>query len=137
MTTELKLEDLAPVMGEMELSRRPGVKLHLKPVSLRTQIWMKQRFTNDEIEGIFERVKFPEISEIVFHLLVEKDQFPQGLEDFQDAILTQADRVSMLRAIFHCVGVSQPVIDKTLQEYDEKNAHRLSQVVSTGAPSST
>lgn len=131
---KLDLHDLKPQEATFQLDDKPGKTYTLKKISLSVQIWVNERFGKDKLNGILEHQSLPELSEIIYYMLKDKTDFP-ALSDFQDCIVTQGDRESLMKAMFLSVGVSQPVLDKLSKEYDEGNVPSLSQL--TGAPSTT
>lgn len=116
---KLDLNDLKPKECLLELSDFPGKKYTVKKFSLAMQIWMRDRFGPEGIGGIFKNQKLPEISEIVHHLLKDTSDFPT-LESFQEAIVTQQDRVNVLTAVLETIGISQPVIKKLSDDAEKK-----------------
>lgn len=118
---KLDLQDLRPAEAELELSEKPGKKYTLKKMSLAVQIWVNQRFGKDQIAAIFENTQIPELTEITHHLLKDKTDFPT-LESFQECIVTQQDRINIIKAMLHVVGISQPVIDKLSRDESQGNA---------------
>lgn len=117
----LKLEDLQPREATFSLSEHPDKPFVLKKLSLATQVWLRDRFGADKIKGIFENQSLPEISEIAFHLLKDKTVTPT-LESLQEAVVTQADRIALIKALLQTVGISQPVLDKLNEEDSRPNA---------------
>jgi hypothetical protein len=132
----LNLEDLQPQEAEFELSAYKGVKFTLRPFSLRSRIWLGKRFTQDQIKGIFEEQRMEEISELVFFQLKDKSVL-KSVEDLQDAVQTQSDRIAMMQAMLTTIGISQPVIEQLAKRELEKNEASLSQNQPTGAQSTT
>lgn len=131
---KLDLNDLKPEEATFELTGKPGVKITLKKFSLAAQIWVRERFGADsDLKGIFENQKIPEISEIAFYLIKDKSLF-KNIEDFQEAVLVQKDRIELLTAMLATIGISQPIIEHLSKESAEGNEQSLSQP--TGAQSS-
>lgn len=106
----LDLNDLKPKEAELELSERPGKKYILKKVSLATQIWMENTFGKERIEKMWKNTDLGDISNLGYYLLKDKSDFA-SLNDFQEAIVTQADRMALVSAILTNVGISQPILD--------------------------
>lgn len=118
------MHDLQPAEATFQLSDKPGKTYTIRKISLAVQIWVNNRFGREEIKGILENKRLPEISEIIHYLIKDKTDFPTLL-DLQESICTQADREALLKALFTSIGLSQPVIDKLNKEYDEGNAQSL------------
>lgn len=115
----IDLHDLKPRTAQFELSEFPNKKLNLEKFSLLVQIWADERFGKDAIKDIFENSKIRYVSEFVYFLLKEKEEFPT-LESFQAQIATQQDRINIMKALFETIGISQPVLDKMEKEILEK-----------------
>lgn len=131
---KLDLNDLRPAESSLTLSEKPGKTYTLKKISLATQIWIRNRFGTEKIQGIFENQSLPEISEIAHHLIKDKTDFPT-VESLQEAIVTQQDRINLLTAMMQTVGISQPILAKLTEAQAEGNA--LSPSPPTGANSTT
>lgn len=124
----LTLDDLCPQESVFSLSDKPGKIFKLKKFTLRDQIWAKQTF-GPRIATIFEKQELDGIAEIAFHQLVEKGEFidpetkaPSFLV-FAENIVTQKDKLDLLKALLATIGMSQPVIEKLAQmskEAEEK-----------------
>jgi hypothetical protein len=134
---KLSLEDLKPQESKLELSEKPGKTYVLKKFSLAVQIWVKQHFGEEKIKYAFENKSLPEISEIAHYLLKDKTDFP-SLESFQEAIVTQQDRVAVLSSVMETVGLSQPVLEKLAKEEEaQEPGNETSPDPLIGAHSST
>lgn len=107
----LDLNDLCPETAKFQTSARPGESFTLNKVTLRTQVWLQKRFGKENIQGIFENQSIPDIAEIAYFLLQEKDKI-KTLDEFLDLIVTHQDRINLLQAMLTTIGLSQPVIDK-------------------------
>ena len=129
----IDLNDLLPQEAEFKLSKFPDKIYTVVEFSLYYQAWAKKRYGAD-LKTIFENQALPEISEMVHHMLKNKNDFPT-LEDFQKAILTQQDRVSVMQAVIKSIGLSQPIINQIAKDNLEGNAISPSQP--TGAQSTT
>lgn len=132
---KFSLDDLDPKESQFQLSAFKDITFTLKPFSLRAQIFLKQRFGEEAIQGMFTHQKMPELSEVIFFLLKDKSVITT-LEDLQESILTQKDRVAVMTALFETIGLSQPVLEKlTATEDAVGNEQSPSQPI--GALSST
>ena len=131
---KLELNDLKPKEFSLELSEKPGKNYVLKKFSLASQVWLFERFGKDGAEGIFKNQNIPAISEIAYYLMKDKADF-QSLESFREAIVTQQDKINLITALLATVGISQPVLDKLVEESKAGNAQSPSQP--TGAASTT
>lgn len=132
---KLDLNDLLPVEAPFELSN--GKKYTLKKFSLAVQIWMQQNFGGvDNIEAIFREQKLKEISEIVFYLLKEKGEF-RTIEEFQEIICTQKDRVEILTALLKTIGISQPIMEQVTSGEAISLGQQTGAQVTTSLPANT
>lgn len=131
---KLDLNDLKPEESTFELSGFPGKVLTLKKFSLNAQIWCHEKFGKDAIKGIFENQRLPEISELVFYLLKEKEVV-SSLDVLREAVYTAKDREALLMSLLKTIGISQPVIQKLANESAQGNEQSLS--LPTGAQSTT
>lgn len=127
---KLDLEDLQPQEATFELSEYPGKAFVLRKFSLAGHVWMKKRFSKEELQSIFQTRSLPEISEFIYFLLKDKSAFPT-LESLQEAIVTQKDRVAIITALLATIGLSQPVIKKIS---DASKAEESSSVGNGQAP---
>lgn len=116
---KLTLEDLLPEEAALELS---GKKFTLNRMTLRGQVWLKNKFKSEDdptaektMTRIFSDQAMEEISEIAFFLIKEKDQV-KSVGDFQDLVVTQADRKKLIQALLTTLGISQPIIDKLAKQ---------------------
>lgn len=126
---KLDLNDLQPAEAPFSLSN--GKTYTLKKFTLATQIWLQRKFGQENIQGIFTELKIPEISEIVFYLLKDKQDF-KTVEDLQENIVTQKDRVELIQALLTTIGLSQPVLEKL----NESEAQSPSQPIGAQATTS-
>ena len=129
---KLDLHDLQPKEAQFNLGE---TALTLRKFTLASQIWTQQRFGTENIQGIFSNLRLGEISEIAYYLLKDKKPFPT-LESFQEAVVTQRDKMNLIQALLDTVGISQPVIERLNQENPTGNEQSPSQSL-TGAKSST
>jgi hypothetical protein len=128
---KLDLKDLLPEDSNLELS---GKQFTLNKMTLRGRIWMQKKFTEDKIKQIFSDLSFEEISEIAYFLLKEKDQV-KSVEDLQDLVVTQQDRVNLIQSMMATIGLSEPVVKKLSESTAPGNEESLSQP--TGANTTT
>jgi len=131
---KLNLSDLKPEEATFTLSEFPDKTFTLKKFSLNAQLWMNERFGQEQVKGIFENRRLAEISEVVFFLLKDKSVIT-SLEALREAIVTNQDRVAMMGALLKTIGISQPVMDKLKKDVETGNAESLNQLI--GAQSST
>ncbi len=116
----LNLNDLKPKEFDLELSERPGKPFTLKKFSLASQIWVSNRFQNDNIEEIFKNQRIGDISEIAYYLI--KDKHGLSLEQFQELVVTQKDKVALIQAMLETIGISQPLIAEITKAQESGNA---------------
>lgn len=121
---KLDLNDLVPAEAHFQLSANPTKRHTLKKFSLRATIWAQEKFGPDGLKDVFEHRNLPQISELAYYLLKDKTDFPT-IDDFQEAINTQADRVALIIAILATIGMSQPLIDKLAKNEEPGNAQAL------------
>lgn len=135
---KLDLHDLKPQEATFTLSEKPGKTYTLVKMSLRVQIWVNERFGKERVTNILGNASIPELSEIVYFMVKDKTDFPT-LESFQECIVTQGDRESMLAAMITSVGISQPVLEKMSKDYDDekKNLEQTGQSTMISSPQST
>lgn len=107
---KLALEDLKPAESTFSLYEKSGKVYTLKKFTLADQIWAKRTF-GDRLGEIFEKVDLPGIAELAHHLLKDKTDFPDFLT-FAENIVTQEDKIGLIKALLTTIGVSQPVIQK-------------------------
>ena len=131
---KLTLDDLCPLEADFELSTHPGTKFTLKRFSLRAQLWMQNEFGAENIEGIFKNQRLPELSKVAFFLLKDKTVI-KTLEDLQESVVTNKDRIALMAALLRTIGVSQPVMEAIAKEVGAGNAESLNRLI--GALSST
>lgn len=111
---KLTLDDLQPTESTFSLSHLPGKVFTLKKFSLASRIWAKQRF-GDGLKDIFQDKKIAEICELAFFLMKDKTGFAD-FNAFAESVVTVADQIEIMRAMLATVGISQPVIEKLVNE---------------------
>lgn len=120
----LDINDFTPEKAELKLADKPGKTYTLNKVTLRRRIWIQNKFNEDKIREIFERNSLPEISEIAYYLLEEKTDFPT-IEDFQDAVVTKQDFINLTKALLTTIGISEPALNKLLDEEKKSQGNPL------------
>jgi hypothetical protein len=133
---KLDLSDLKPQEAEFKLSEKPEKTYRLKKFTLATRIWINERFGKDKIKTLFENQSMPEVSEVVYFMLKDKSDFPT-LNDFQEAVVTQADFISLFESLLTSVGLSEPIIEKIAQSEAQESGNAPSPNQPIGAKSST
>lgn len=136
----LKLNDLKPQEAEFTLSTKPESKLTLKRFSLAQRIWVTNRFGSDNIKGIFEDQRISDMAEIAYHLIKEKDAFP-NFEAFCEAVVTVEDQLALTKALLKTIGIDDAMFKKIAAEEEKKDAQNPNgqspNPESIGAPSMT
>ena len=84
MKEALNLEDLKPKSAKFSLAST-GSTYHLRPMNLEDEIWLRNTFTEDEINSIFREGRFKEICRIAFRLLdgPNRRDFKMKMVEFQ------------------------------------------------------
>lgn len=138
----IQLEDLIPEKATFTL-KATGDRVHtLRELDLGDQVWLKGRFGEKEIERIFNKRMMPEICVIVMRLLEdrtgfepervmekdfetgeEKEVFLTGPEKLQRCIAGLPEQQTIFLALLKTIGISQPVLDKLIEE-EEKKSHQ-------------
>ncbi len=131
---KLDLTDLKPQTAKFTLSEHPDVVFELKKFDLNARIWLHNKFKQDEIKAFFANQSMPEISEVVFYLLKNKELIPT-LYDLRASVVTQTDIAAIFQALLTTIGISEPVVDKLMKEAHAGNAQSLNQLI--GAESMT
>lgn len=132
--SKLDLNDLQPQEATFQLSEHEGVTFTLKKFSLRAQLWLNDRFGADSIKGIFENQRLAEISEVVFFLLKDRTVI-KSVEELQESVVTNKDRIAIMSALLKTIGISQPVMEKITKSVESGNVESLNQLI--GAQSTT
>lgn len=127
---QLDLTDLKPEEAALSIG---GKEYALKRVTLNTRIWLEKRFKKGELKEIFSEHKLAEISEIAYHLLKDKTDFPT-LEVFCESFSSMNEIVALMMALLKTIGISEPVL-KNLTDTDQGNVQSPSE--QTGAQFST
>lgn len=112
---KLDLNDLKPAEAHFQLSDKGEKQYTLRKFSLASQVWMREKFGKENVQGIFKDQNIPAIAEIAHHQLKDSSDFPTFM-DFCECIITQQDRIAVMMALLHTIGISQPVIAKLTEE---------------------
>lgn len=128
----LTLNDLSPKKSVLELG---GKKYVLKPFSLRAQNWAFEKYGPKAMKDLLSKQHLPTVADIAYFLMEDKTDFPT-VDDFMEAVITQHDRVNLTMALLDVVGVSQPMVDKIVEEEKQAGERRRLRR-STGAKSTT
>ncbi len=89
-----------------------------------------------QIIKIFQNQRIGDISEIAYYLIKDKT----GLLDlisFQEQIITQQDRVNLIKALLETIGISQPIVAEITKEMAKEEASGNAEAVLTGQDSTT
>ena len=117
----LDLNTLAPKEAEFTLSSNPELKLTLCRFSLRVRAWAFDTYGPARLKEIFEKHHIIPISEMAFFMLKEKEVF-KTVADFQDAVITTGDQVTLIKALLTSVGIGEPEIEKIHNDIEKKAA---------------
>lgn len=126
------LEDMIPEPGEFTL-KSTGATVHvLKPISVADESWCRQVLGDHPIH-ILQSQKLMPICRVIYHQLLDKTPFlaqtelrvddegehkevrVSGPEILAEAIIGQKEQLEMYCALLKTIGISQPMIDKTLE----------------------
>lgn len=113
----LNLADLSPRDAKFKLSDFPDKEFTLSRWSLRVRAWVADKYSQKQLQEIFENKNITAASVIVYYMLKEKDSFinEKGmatLEAFQDRIVTIQDQINMMKALLEAIGIGEPEIKK-------------------------
>lgn len=112
---ELTLEDLSPLVAELELSTFPGETFHLNKFTLKQRIWATKKWGAEKIQEAFAASDPEVIAEITWALLEEKERFENSFDKFTESVVSMSDMYNLQTALLTTVGLSEPVI-KALQD---------------------
>lgn len=137
--------DLVPQESEITLTvNKKETTFKLRPFSLSDRVWVSRKY-GEAVQEIFSQVKMQEICTIVYHQLYDADKElfqAQDVEYFDDdgekhkkrltgpeVLMTCIhggvnSEIKIVQALLTCIGVSQPLLDKTEEKEVSKQADK-------------
>lgn len=116
MKHKLTLEDLSPTEATFQLDEYKDKVFTLRKVSMMDRkLWSAKYGGDKEVQKIFLEGANDKMLELAYHQLKDKDCFPT-VEDFLSKIYSATETSNVIRALTVTMGISQPIIDKMIQE---------------------
>lgn len=123
----MKLNELKPTKTTLKISTIKK-KLTVNPLTLNDEVWLSERYTEEELQQIFLEINIKEISRIVFRLLdnESKKAFKAqdvdiiledgsvvtknlgGVELLRNACVGWDDKLALIEALNVAIGNSRP-----------------------------
>jgi len=140
-TESIDLDFLIPEEATLEVD---GTDYILRPVSLKDQMWAKNKFGTTTGENLTD-LDFDQLAQFVYHQMdsdgkrafpyTETEDFDDdgkevtvktpGWQTLQDQFKGPKGMVKMMKSFLKVVGISQPLIDKTVEDETKKKAAEL------------
>lgn len=148
----VKLEELIPQPAEFELAAT-GKTYHLRKITLDDEIWLAETF-GARFQSVMAGEDMKSLARLAFRLLVEKDDLKAqevavvdeegvthkrmlgGVNLLLSMISGQAEKESLVRAIWQTIGVSRPLQDEIISEAEKAQKKSQSGESLTGGSSS-
>jgi hypothetical protein len=147
----LTLEDIIPEQPEFSLSAT-GHRYALRSITLDDQVYFRRKFGSQEaIQDAFRTMDWEILSQIIFHLMIDKADFrAQTIEEIDDEgktvqrtmtgpeLLRKAiklnETVEILGALNRVIMNSNPVLDRFMRDELKKKLEEINKAAESASP---
>jgi hypothetical protein len=128
---QITLADICPQPGKFSL-KLTGKEYTLRPITIADQAWISERF-GKQLQDIFREVRSKEIAQLAYHQMDEQSKAEFEPKDvvihnedtgertnskiggwrlFAAQVSGMVEMEGIFKALLHCIGISQPLIDE-------------------------